>query len=115
MVGFFTTDLFLPRYRDMASAIVARMDAVTPSRFSRIEPDGACTPVDRALAVEVPVAVEVNGIGYAVMMATPADLEDFAWGFVASERLGEVIDIETHAAERGMICLLYTSPSPRDS
>jgi len=79
------------------------MDAVTPSRFSRIEPDGACTPVDRTLAVEVPVAVEVNGIGYAVMMATPADLEDFAWGFVASERLGEVIDFETHAAERGMI------------
>jgi FdhD protein len=79
------------------------MDAVTPSRFTRIEPGGARAPADRALAAEVPVAVEVNGIGYAVMMATPADLEDFAYGFVASERLGEVVDVETHEAERGMI------------
>jgi FdhD protein len=79
------------------------MDTVTSERFSRIEPGGASSPVDRALAAEVPVAVEVNGIGYAVMMATPADLEDFAVGFIASERLGEVVEVETHEAEQGMI------------
>lgn len=79
------------------------MDAIVTTGFTRIEPGGARTPIDRALAAEVPVAVEINGVGYAVMMATPADLEDFAHGFVAAERLGAVVDVETHEAERGMI------------
>lgn len=71
--------------------------------FDRVEPGGGRTPVMRALAGEVPVAVELNGVGYAVMMATPADLEDFAYGFVHAERLGEVLEVEAHAAERGVI------------
>jgi FdhD protein len=71
--------------------------------FDRIEPGGARTRVTRTLAEETPVAIELNGIGYAVMMATPADLEDFAWGFVASERLGQVIEAETHRTEAGAI------------
>jgi FdhD protein len=37
--------------------------------------------------VEAPVAIEFNGIGYAVMMATPADLQDFVTGFAAAEGL----------------------------
>jgi FdhD protein len=41
----------------------------------------------RALAVEAPVAIEINGLGYAVMMATPADLQDYALGFCLSEQL----------------------------
>lgn len=79
------------------------MSAVSNSSFTRIRADGEAAPIERALAAEVPVAVEVNGIGYAVMMATPADLEDFAWGFIASERLGEVIEAETHDTGRGVI------------
>src|SRR3546814_18116939 len=46
----------------------------------------------REIAVEMPVSVEVGGIGYAVMMATPADLEDYAVGFALSEGLVERAD-----------------------
>jgi FdhD protein len=72
-------------------------------QFDRVMPDGSRMHLVRTLAEEVPVAIEVNGLGYAVMMATPADLEDFAFGFLNAERLGRPIDAEVHRAEQGFI------------
>src|SRR5687767_10205298 len=38
-----------------------------------------------SLAAEVPVALVYNGRPHVVMMCTPADLEDFAYGFTLTE------------------------------
>lgn len=49
--------------------------------------EGRSTPGRDWLADEVPVALVLNGISHAVMLATPADLEDFALGFAVTEGL----------------------------
>ena len=59
------------------------------TRALRLTPHGS-EAIERTLAVERPIAIEVNGIGYAVMMATPADLDAFAIGFMLTERLADV-------------------------
>jgi len=45
---------------------------------------GAATQIDR-VAEETPVALEYNGISHATMLASPADLEDYALGFSLTE------------------------------
>ncbi len=69
------------------------------------------TALVRSLAVEAPVSIEVSGIGYAVMMATPYDLEDYALGFALSEGLIETPDqierIDAHPVEGGWALRLW--------
>ena len=59
--------------------------------------DGA-RPCDDDVVAEVPVALEYNGIAHTVMLASPADLEDFACGFSLTEgiiaRPRDIRDIE---------------------
>ena len=52
-----------------------------------VTPDGARRPTTREWVPEAPVALEFNGVTYAVMMATPADLDDFVLGFALNEGL----------------------------
>jgi FdhD protein len=59
----------------------------------------------RAIAVEAPVQIVLGGAPFAVMMATPRDLEDFAAGFVLTEQIAESVadirGIEVEAVEDG--------------
>jgi FdhD protein len=71
----------------------------------RITPDGR-EPVEEPLAEETPVTIAYNGLAHAVMMCTPADLEDFAMGFSITEgvitRAGELGRIEVVRYSRGV-------------
>lgn len=62
-------------------------DLRLPAR--RLFRDDRAEPVEEVVAAEVPVALVYNGLSYAVMMASPADLEDFALGFSLTEGLSE--------------------------
>lgn len=65
------------------------------------------TMIARAVPVEAPVAIEYNGIGYAVMMATPDDLEAYAIGFTICEGLaataGDIGGVQVNAVAGGWV------------
>ena len=89
-----------------------------PQPFLRLTRDDATTPVDRPLAREMPVAIEYNGAGYAVLMATPDDIGDLVQGFSLAERLvsrdDALLDIDVHATGAGVIARATLPPHRTD-
>ena len=56
---------------------------------------GGVMPGERQLPAEVAVALSFNGTTQAVMMATPANLEDFALGFAWTEGIATGAEIDS--------------------
>jgi FdhD protein len=69
--------------------------------------NGEQTIANDVIAVEVPVALEYNGISHVVMLASPADLENFALGFSLSEGIiqqaSELYACEVESTEAGWL------------
>ena len=74
---------------------------------TEVKPDGTRRAITRDWVPEAPVALEFNGLSYAVMMASPQDLEDFAIGFALSEGLAtqatDISDLAIAEVELGWI------------
>ncbi|CCE10828.1 hypothetical protein BRAS3843_530040 [Bradyrhizobium sp. STM 3843] len=85
---------------------------MTGSTFARYQEiawrRGHATPTSRLIAEEIAIALSYNGSTHAVMMATPADLEDFGIGFTLTEgivaRAGEIGSIEVIPGESASRC-----------
>jgi len=81
--------------------------------------DGALTDSTDVVAVEVPVALEYNGLSHVVMLASPGALEDFALGFSLSEGLlhdaSELYDCEVLVQPDGILKKKVKKPASNDA
>ncbi len=72
----------------------------------------------RALPEECPVSISLSGTSHAVMMASPYDLEEFAFGFLCSEAIissaSDVQKFYQHETALGIDLQLELKPKLRD-
>ncbi|WP_454832392.1 formate dehydrogenase accessory sulfurtransferase FdhD [Pseudoxanthomonas wuyuanensis] len=80
---------------------------------------GVAVPAQDLLAEEVPVAIHYNGEPFAVMMASPGDLDDFAYGFSLTEAgvaPGGILAVATQQLLEGIRLDIRTrEPLPADT
>ena len=89
------------------------MDAARRRAHLSFGPDGV-SRADRMLPEETAVALSFNGSTQAVMMATPADLVDFAYGFALTEGIARPDEVETVEAvetPRGIDLQVWVAPA----
>jgi FdhD protein len=75
---------------------------------------GVVAPTRECVAQEVAVSFELDGTPHVVMLATPADLEDFALGFCLTEGLidapADLHRCEIRLREKGIVLALMLAP-----
>jgi len=79
----------------------------------RVWRDGTLHIGERSLAEEVPVAIAYDGTTYAVMMATPSDLQDFALGFSRTEGIiaaaAQIAELAVVSVPEGIVLQIWLS------
>jgi FdhD protein len=74
---------------------------------------------ERTLAEEVPVAFSYDGVAHAVLMATPDDLEDFAFGFTYTEgiiaALDEIAELAIVSVADGIVLRMWLTGTRSDA
>jgi len=74
---------------------------------------------ERALAEEVPIAFAYHGCSYAVMMGTPDNLTDFAYGFSLTEGViaspADIEQLRVRPADGGLVLNMLLSAERRDA
>ena len=74
---------------------------------------------ERTLAEEVPVAFSYNGVAHAVLMATPDDLEDFAFGFTYTEGIitapDEIAELAVVSVADGIVLRMWLRSAQSDA
>jgi len=90
---------------------------VPRSIWRREAADGAAP--SRVVAEETPIAFAYQGTSYAVMMATPADLEDFAVGFSLNEGVirspDEIEELDVVRTDDGILLRMALANGPADA
>lgn len=80
---------------------------ITRSKSVSLYRSASTSDITETLANEVRVALIYNGISHTVMMATPANLEQFAIGFTLSERivdqLTEIKGVDIEEVDNGIL------------
>jgi FdhD protein len=75
--------------------------------------DGSMHCGERSLAEETPVAFAYDGSTYAVLMATPSDLDDFALGFSCTEGIiatgSQISELKVIMAPDGIVLQIWLS------
>lgn len=92
-------------------------DVPSSSRVAITAWRGAPAPATRLLPEEVAVAMTYDRVTFAVMMASPADLQDFAVGFSISEGIitspSEILEFEAVTLPAGIECRMALTPARR--
>mgnify|MGYP001195776770 CR=1 FL=1 len=82
----------------------------------RVAREGGREEVSRAVPSEVPVALTHDGSSYAVMLASPMDLQDFGVGFSFTEGVigeaAEIADLDVVEHDDGLEVRMWLTPDP---
>jgi FdhD protein len=74
---------------------------------------------ERTLAEEVPIAFSYDGVAHAVLMATPDDIEDFAFGFTYSEGIitepAEIAELAVVSVADGIVLRMWLTGARSDA